>query len=164
MGKRVAYYGVLVALAFIFSYVESFIVIPVPIPGIKLGLANLVVVVALYVLDAKAAFVISVVRILLVGLTFGNMFSMVYALSGGLLSCALMVLAKKHNRLSTVGVSILGGVSHNIGQILVAMLVLESTDLVYYLPMLLVAGALTGAVIGIVGQLMIERLKFNFIK
>lgn len=159
MGKKVAYYGVLVALAFIFSYVESFIVIPVPIPGIKLGLANLVVVVALYVLDAKAAFAISVVRIFLVGLTFGNMFSMVYALSGGLLSCGLMILAKKHNWLSTVGVSVLGGVSHNIGQILVAMLVLESTDLVYYLPMLLVAGVLTGAVIGVVGQLMIDRLK-----
>lgn len=162
MGKRVAYYGVLVALAFIFSYVESFIVIPIPVPGIKLGLANLVVVVALYILDAKAAFAISVVRILLVGFTFGNLFSMVYALAGGLLSVFLMILCKKNNWFSTMGVSIIGGVSHNIGQILVAMVVLESTNLIYYLPMLIAAGAITGAVIGIVGQLMIDRLKMNF--
>ncbi len=156
--KRVATYGVLVALAFIFSYIESMFPIPMPVPGMKLGLANIVVVVALYTTGYKEAFVVSLVRIILVGFTFGNMNTMLYSLSGGILSFAMMALMKKLNLLSIVGVSVIGAVFHNIGQIMVAMLLLESTVLLYYLPFLLISALVSGVVIGIIGSIMSKRL------
>ncbi len=156
--KRVATYGVLVALAFIFSYIESMFPIPMPVPGMKLGLANIVVVVALYTTGYKEAFVVSLVRIILVGFTFGNMNTMLYSLSGGVLSFAMMALMKKCNFLSIVGVSVIGAAFHNIGQILVAMLLLESTILLYYLPFLLISALVSGVLIGIIGAIMSKRL------
>ena len=157
--KRVAIYGVLVALAFIFSYIEALFPMPMPVPGMKLGLANIVVLVTLYTLGYKEGFVISLVRIILVGFTFGNMNMMLYSLGGGILSYAIMVLMKKLNLLSIVGVSVLGAIFHNIGQILVAMILLESTVLVYYLPFLLLSGVVCGVLIGILGGIMSKRLR-----
>ena len=159
--KKTAVYGLLVALAFILSYIESLIPFPF-IPGIKLGLANLVVIVALYGMGWKEAFVLSLIRIILVGFTFGNLSTMLYSLAGGLLSWLMMVLAKKSKWFSMVGVSIIGGISHNIGQIIVAILTVSNVYLVTYLPVLLITGAITGALIGFLGALIVKRIKRLF--
>ncbi|MCX4317172.1 MAG: Gx transporter family protein [Lachnospiraceae bacterium] len=160
MKANVAKYGVLVALAFIFSYIETLIPFEmIGIPGIKLGLANLVVVVAMYTMRTGDAFVISLVRIVLVGFTFGNLYSAVYGLCGGLLSFAVMVLIKKADWFGIVGVSLTGGIFHNIGQLIVAVLVVENVKVAYYFPPLLIAGAITGTVIGIVAGMIARRLK-----
>lgn len=156
--KKIATYGLLVALAFILSYIESLFPIPLPIPGIKVGLVNLVVLAALYTLGVKEAFVLSLVRIVLVGFTFGNLSTMMFSLGGGFLSWLLMVLAKRSKQLGLVGVSVIGGLSHNIGQIAVAMVVIENIYVLGYLPILLVFGALTGTIIGILGSLIVKRL------
>lgn len=155
--KKTAYYGMLVALAFVLSYVETLIPFSIGgIPGVKLGLANLVVLTALYALGTKESFAVSVIRIILVGFTFGNLSMMMYSLAGGLLSWLVMVICKKLKLLSVVGVSIAGGISHNVGQILVAMLVLENTNLIYYLAILLITGTITGFLIGILGGLLLK--------
>ena len=159
--KKTAMYGLLVALAFILSYIESLIPFPF-IPGIKLGLANLVVIVALYGMGWKEAFVLSLIRIILVGFTFGNLSTMLYSLAGGLLSWLMMVLAKKSKWFSMVGVSIIGGISHNIGQIIVAILTVSNVYLVTYLPLLLITGAITGTLIGFLGALILKRIKRLF--
>ena len=161
----VALYGIMVALAFVFSYFESLIPFSVGIPGVKLGLANLVVVVALYIMKPSQAFSISLIRILLTSLTFGNItVSLPYSLCGGLLSFAVMYFAKK-TKLSVVGVSMLGGICHNIGQIIVAAIIMETSKIAYYLPVLLVAGLLTGLLLGVVSKTVINRFeKINFNK
>ena len=120
--KEIALYGLLIALSFTLSYFEHLLPLPVGIPGVKLGLANLVVVAALYLLGAKKAFPVAVVRILLAGLAFGNAFSLLYSLAGGLVSFFVMLLCKR-TKLSPVGVSVAGGVSHNLGQMAVAVAV-----------------------------------------
>ena len=158
MNRRIAYYGLLVALAFIFSYVESLFPLNFGVPGIKLGLANLVVIVALYLFGIKEAIAVSFIRIVLSGLTFGSMAAMVYSLAGGFLSLAVMIIAKRINKLSTMGVSVLGGVFHNVGQILVAMVVLETVNLIYYLPVLILSGLIAGIIIGILAAEIIKRL------
>ena len=158
MNKRIAYYGLLVALAFIFSYVESLIPLNFGIPGIKLGLANLVVIIALYMFGIKEAAAVSFIRIVLVGFTFSSVAAMVYSLAGGILSLLVMIIAKKSDKLSTLGVSVLGGVFHNVGQIIVAMKVLETESLIYYLPVLMVSGIVAGVVIGILAAEVIKRL------
>ena len=155
---RVAKCGMMVALAFLLSYIEFLIPIPTGIPGVKLGLANLVIFAALYLTDVRNAFIIMVVRVILTALTFGNMFYGLFSIAGGVLSLLLMLLCKKKNLFGKVGVSIVGGVSHNVAQILVAMLVLETPELVWYLPVLLLSGTVAGAVIGIVGGLLLERI------
>ena len=157
--RRVALYGMLTALAFILSYVESLVPVTLGIPGVKLGLANLVVLIALYTLDLKGAFVISVVRIILSGLTFGGLFSMLYSLAGGLLSFAVMAILSRKKLLGTVGVSVCGGVAHNIGQLLVAMAVLETESVWYYFPVLLISGSVAGVLIGLLGGWMTGRIQ-----
>lgn len=157
--KRSVYLGLLIALAFVLSYVETLIPINLGVPGAKLGLANLVVVVALYTLGGRDAFVLSMIRIILAGFTFGNMTSMLYSLAGGLLSFCVMLLAKKMKLFSLTGVSVLGGVFHNVGQILVAIFVLKTTSLVYYLPMLVIVGCLAGVVIGVLGAGVTARIR-----
>lgn len=158
--KNIALFGMMVALAFTFSYFESFIPINliVPIPGVKLGLANLVVVVALYTMKPTQALSIAVIRIFLAGLTFGNAYSIAYSLCGGLLSFFVMHLAKK-TRLSVIGVSMLGGICHNIGQIAVAAIIMSTSRIAYYLPVLLVAGVLTGFLMGVLSKLIIDRFE-----
>ena len=157
--RRVALCGMMVALAFILSYVEHLIPFNFGMPGVKLGLANLVVLLALYTLDLRDAFVIAVIRIVLTGLTFGGLFSMLYSLAGGLLSFVLMAFLSRKNLLGTSGVSICGGIAHNVGQLLVAMCVLETGNVWYYFPVLLISGAITGTLIGLVGGLMVGRLQ-----
>ena len=154
MKNRVAYFGVFTALALIFSYVETLIPINFGIPGVKLGLANLVIVIALYKMKLTEVYLLSVVRVLLSGFIFGNYFSIIYSLAGGLLSLTVMALLKKSK-----GFSVMGGVFHNVGQLIVAMLVVETFSVGYYFPVLLVAGLITGLVIGIVSAEMLKRIK-----
>lgn len=162
-GAWVATYGMLIGLAFIFSYLEAIIPIPIPIPGVKLGLANLVTIVGLYTVGVRGTVAVSLVRIVLVGFTFGNASSMIYSLAGGTLSLILMILARKLNWFSQVGVSILGGIGHNIGQLSIAAVVVQTSGVFYYLPFLMTAGVVAGAVIGLLGGLVTERIR-NFVK
>ena len=127
-------------------------------PGIKLGLANLVSLCALYLLGPVDAAAITLVRVVLAGLTFGNTFSMLYALAGAVLSLFVMILLKLSGRFGTLGVSAAGGAAHNIGQILVAFAVLQSDGLWYYLPILLVSGVMCGSVIGLIGGIVVKRI------
>lgn len=155
---RIAYLSLLIALEFIFSYVEFLIPINLGVPGIKLGLANLVVIVAIYKLGEKEAFILSMLRIILVAFTFGNLASMLYSLAGGVLSFLVMAIVKKTGLFSVKGVSVLGGVFHNIGQIGMAMMILETSQLIFYLPVLLAAGTIAGLVIGMMGAMVTERI------
>ena len=158
MKGKEAYFGVFTALALIFSYVETLIPVNFGIQGVKLGLANLVIVIALYKMKLSDAFLLSVVRVVLSGFIFGNYFSILYSLSGGVLSLAVMALLKRAGGFSVIGISIAGGIAHNIGQLIVAMLVVETFRVAYYLPVLLLAGMLAGSVIGIAANEMLKRL------
>ena len=157
--KKIATYGLLVALAFILSYIESLFPLSIAIPGVKLGLANLVVVTALYSMGVKEAFSLSIIRIVLVGFTFGSPSTMLFSLAGGLLSWFMMTLFKKSKLFSFVGVSIIGGISHNVGQIVMSIFIVENINIIYYLPFLLIAGVITGTLIGILGAMIVKRLK-----
>ncbi|WP_313529874.1 Gx transporter family protein [Anaerotignum sp.] len=156
--KRIAYYGLFASLAILMGYVEMLIPMPLLVPGMKLGLANVIIVIVLYFMDAKAAFFISFVRVLLSGLLFAGFAGLLYSLSGALLSFCIMALLKKTNQFSIIGVSIAGGVFHNIGQIIVATMVVENLKLMYYLPFLLFFGVATGTVIGIVAKMSLGYL------
>lgn len=151
--------AMMIALAMIFSYVETMIPINFGIPGVKLGLANLVIVAAIYLFGGKQAFLISIVRIFLSGFMFGNLASIMYSLAGGLLSLAVMLLLKKTDKLSILAVSAMGGICHNIGQLIVAMLVVENLKLIFYVPVLLISGFLTGLLIGIVCRVILPAVK-----
>lgn len=153
-----ALYGLLIALAFVLSFVETLIPISLGIPGIKLGLANLVTIVGLYTVGSGGTVIISLLRIVLTGFTFGNLFAMLYSLGGWSLSILLMVICKRKNWLGTSGISILGGIGHNIGQVCVAALLVKQVGVFFYLPMLLVAGTGTGLVIGTLGGIIISRI------
>ena len=155
--RKIALCAMLMALAMIFSYVEVLIPINLGVPGIKLGIANLVVVVGLFFLPAGEVLMISVARILLMDYLFGNGMSILYSLAGGLLSFLVMFLLK-HIKGFT-GVSIAGGVTHNVAQICVAALVVQNRKLFYYLPALLVAGVITGMLIGILSDRILSAVK-----
>lgn len=159
MRNRAAYFGVFTALALILSYVEMLIPINFGIPGAKLGLANLIIVIVLYKTDWKEALLLSVTRIVLAGFIFGNMFSILYSLAGGILSLAVQAVLKKQGSFSVAGVSIAGGVSHNIGQLIVAMIVVETYQVGYYLPVLLISGLLTGLLIGVISGEVLKRIR-----
>lgn len=156
--KRTAFGGLMLALALIAGYVESLIPIPIPIPGIKLGVANSVILLLIYMTDTKTAGLISFSRVILSGFLFGSMASILYSLSGAIISLLIMTVLKKTDRFTMTGVSAAGGVSHNIGQLLIAFLVLESGAVWYYLPILMLSGCLTGSVIGILGKEIKKRI------
>ena len=148
----VAQSGVLIALALVFSYVEHIIPIPIPVPGVKLGLANLVTLTGLFFLNPLQVLIILVARIFLAGFMFGNLSTIIYSLAGGVLSFGLMYGANKLKAFSPLGISLIGGVFHNLAQLGVACLILKSTSLVTYLPVLMLSGITAGALIGIVSK------------
>lgn len=158
MAKKVSLYGILVSLAFIASYIEVLIPFNFHIPGMKLGLANIAVLVALYTGGAQAGLTVSIIRIILVGLTFGNPYSAIYGLSGGVLSLAVMILLKRTDFFGMMGVSMAGGVAHNLGQLLCAMILLKLPAVFTYLSYLILVGTVTGALIGIIDEEVLKRL------
>lgn len=154
--NKVALYGLLIALAFIFSYIEMLIPLPLPV-GVKLGAANIVILIALYLLGTADAIGISLVRILLSGLAFG-IGTLPYSLAGGVLSLLVMICLKKSKRFGMPGVSVAGGVAHNIGQTLVAMLLLGNKS-VFYFPLLFLTGIIAGIIIGIISAIVLKKLQ-----
>lgn len=146
--KRTAFCGLILALALIAGYAESLIPVTVAIPGIKLGAANSVILLLLYMVGVKEAYIVNVSRVLVSGFMFGSMSSIIYSLSGAILSLMVMTLLKKTDRFSISGVSMAGGVFHNVGQLMMAALVLETTAVWYYLPVLIISGSITGLLIG----------------
>lgn len=157
--KKIALCGVLTALAMIFSYIESVIPIPIPVPGIKLGVANIAVITILYVLGVKEAIVINLLRIALTALLFGNVNSFLFSISGAVLSLTIMIIMKKLDFFSYIGVSVCGGVMHNVGQIIAAVFIMGSEAIVLYLPVLIVSGVFTGVVIGVVSGIVAKHVK-----
>ncbi len=155
--KNIARIGMLVAVAFVLSYIESVLPLNLGIPGIKAGLSNIVVVFSIFNFPPLTAFSIAIVRIVLSGLAFGGMSGMFYSLAGGILSFIIMLILKKTRKFSVYGVSVAGGVSHNIGQILVAMAVLQSSMVIYYLPFLLVAGVAAGIIVGMLAAVLVKK-------
>ena len=160
--RKIAYLGMLMALALVLSYVESLIPFAVGIPGVKLGLTNIVTVIMLYIAAPMETFLLCVFRAVLSGFMFGNAFSIIYSLAGCILSFIVMYLLKKSDKFSSVSISLVGGVCHNIGQIIVAAIVLSTYSVVYYIPVLLVAGCITGLVIGIVASQVLLRISDSF--
>lgn len=161
MKRKTAYLGLFAAVAIIFGYVESLIPVFAGIPGVKMGLANLAV---LFILDRyswREAALVSVVRILVIGFMFGNLFSIVYSLAGAALSLTVMNFLKKYSEFSLIGISVAGGVTHNIGQLIVAMIVVSNTSLMVYAPALLVAGVLAGVAIGVLVKEVLGRVPLN---
>ena len=164
ISRRVSSGAMLVALAMIFSYVESLIPINFGVPGMKLGVANLVPVTGIYFLALPEVLLVVIMRVLLIGFLFGNGMSIIYSLAGGILSVLVMELLKKTKGFSEVGISIAGGISHNIGQLIVASVVVENMKLVYYLPALLIAGTVTGFLIGILSKKLLPVVKKEAVK
>ena len=160
--KRVAVLGLCTSLAMILAYVE--VLLPPlfsAIPGIKLGLPNIVIIFVLYKFGVIDAATVSFIRVAAVSLLFGNPMTFAYSFAGALLSITVMALLKKTNLLSTVGVSVAGGVFHNVGQILMAMLVLGTAELGYYLIVLAITGTVSGIFIGLCGGFAVKRVKLN---
>ncbi len=159
--KNIARMGMMVAVAFVLSYIESVLPLNFGIPGIKAGFSNIVVIFSLFTFNSITTFGIAVVRIILCGLTFGSLSSMLYSLAGGILSFLIMLFLKKTKKFSIYSISVAGGVFHNIGQVLVAMAVLQTGLLLYYLPFLLLAGVAAGIIVGIIGGILVKRLQYT---
>ena len=157
--RDVARGGLLLALTLILSYVERLAPLPVPVPGVKIGLPNLVVIFLLYRVGLRQAITVSLARVALAGLLFGTGVSVLYAAAGAVLSLTVMTVLKKTGVFSIRGVSVAGAVCHNFGQILVAMTLLENQYILGYFPVLCVTGAIAGVVIGLVAALLVEHIK-----
>ena len=156
--RQITTMGMLVALAMVLGFVETLIPINLGIPGMKLGLANIVVVIALFLFDIKTAVVVSILRIILIAMTFGNMSMMFYSIAGASLSLLSMIAISKIKSFSLISVSIVGGIMHNVGQIICAAFVVRTNGVFTYLPVLMIAGLVSGALIGIVAGLISVRL------
>ncbi len=155
---RVPFLGLCLALALVLSYVESLIPINFGVPGMKLGLANCLVLTLLWTFGEKDALLLNVARILLCGFMFGNAFSILYSLAGGVLSWACMAVLRRTGRFSLPATSVAGGFSHNIGQLCVAAIVVENLNILFYTPVLMLAGIATGALTGIIATGVLRRL------
>jgi heptaprenyl diphosphate synthase len=156
--KKIAFLGLSIAIALILSYIESQIPALIAIPGIKAGLPNLIIIVILYKIGWKEAVVVSILRIFLVSLLFGNVQTMTFSLAGATVSLLSMILLKRLGDFSCITVSIVGGVFHNVGQIIAACLWTLTAQVAYYLPVLLISGTLAGAVIGFISGILVKRL------
>lgn len=156
--RRLALSSMFAALALIFSYVEVLVPVPVPIPGIKLGIANLVIVMAIYRMGFRYAFTINCVRIVIAGLLFSGVFGMLYSFAGGVLSIVIMYLLYRTGWFSMVGVSMAGGVAHNLGQLITAAIIVENVRMMSYFSILLFSGLFSGIAIGVLASLIDSRL------
>lgn len=159
LAKRTARCGMLIALALIFSFIESLFPISFGIPGVKLGLANLVILSCLFLVSPVEVLLVLLLRIVLSGFLFGNLASIIYSLCGGLLSFLAMFLLSRKRLFSPIGISMVGGLFHNLGQLLCAIFVVSNLRLSYYLPLLMLSGVIAGTVIGIITNLCIPLIK-----
>ena len=160
--KEMALLGVLTSLALILSYVEA--VLPpilTAVPGIKLGFPNILIIFILYRMGTLRAAAVSFVRIILVSLLFGSFLAFIYSMAGAVLSLAVMAVMKKTDLFSTVAVSVAGGVTHNLGQVLVALALLKTPQIAYYMIVLSMTGIVAGLFIGLCAALLIKRVKFG---
>ena len=157
--KTIAFLGLCTTLALILAYVEALIP-PVfsSIPGIKMGLPNIVIIFVLYRKGAISAACVSLLRIILVNILFGNAMAFLYSLAGAMLSLVVMIILKKVNLLSAVGISVAGGVTHNLGQVLTAMLLLETSELGYYMVVLTITGTIAGILVGLCGSILVKKI------
>jgi len=159
--RSIAITSIFVAFAVMLSFLERLLPAPVPLPGIKLGLANIIVIIFLYRFNLREAFKVQALRILLFSALFGGISSALYSFAGGMLSLGVMALFKKPGIFSVIGVSIVGGVFHNIGQLAIAALVVQSVGLLGFLPALIISGQITGFVTGLVAYYLLSRLKIE---
>ncbi|MBQ2641113.1 MAG: Gx transporter family protein, partial [Lachnospiraceae bacterium] len=157
--RRVATAGLLASLALILSYVEALVPFNAGVPGVKLGLANLVPLIVLYRLDARYAAAVNLIRVALAGLLFTGAFAALYSLAGCIVSFLVMWICKKTGLFSEVAVSVAGGVLHNVGQIAMACILLETDVIRYYLPFLVLSGTLAGIVIGVLAGILVKRIR-----
>lgn len=151
MAKKVSILGVMTALGIVLGWLESCVPITLGIPGVKLGIANLVALLVLYRFSLKEAAAVSVLRVLISSILFGNLAIGIYSLVGAMLSLAVMAILKKKTGLSVAGVSAAGGVAHNLGQILTAWIMMGTAAIFYYLPVLIVSGVIAGVLVGLAG-------------
>lgn len=158
MDRKIAYLGLFSGAAILLGYVESLVPIFAAVPGMKLGLANLAILLVLYQYGLREAVAVQVVRILVIGFLFGNLFSIVFSMAGGMLSLLVMWILKRIGGFSMIGVSVAGGLAHNIGQICMAAMVVENFQIFYYLPILMVSGVITGVLIGILSGEIRKRI------
>ena len=159
--KKIATLALTISFAMILSYIESRIPPFVVIPGIKVGLANIAVIFTLYKFGVKEAICVSLLRVLLVSMLFGTPVSMIYSISGAVLSLFVMILLKKLTPLKEVAVSVSGGVMHNVGQIAAASFMLSTNVVIYYLPFLILSGTVAGIAVGIVAAILVKRINVN---
>ncbi len=158
--KRLAFLGILTALSMVLSYIELLLP-PIwsAVPGIKMGLANIISVILLYGFSFKDAAAVSVIRVSLVSLLFGNAMVFIYSIAGALLSLGVMAVLKKSDKLSMVGVSIAGAVSHNLGQIIVAIIILQTKEIGYYMIILSFTGTVAGIIVGLISSVVLRYFK-----
>lgn len=159
MSKKVSFYGLILAVALIFSYIEFLIPFNFGIPGIKLGLCNSIVLYLLYKSNIKSAIVINILRIIISGILFGNVYGIIYSLSGAFFALLIMIITKKIKCFSIIGVSISGAVFNNFGQIIAAVILLSTPQIFTILPILTISGIITGSLIGIVTNLILTKVK-----
>ncbi len=157
--RMTALCGVFIALAMVLSYLESLVPISFAIPGIKLGLANIVTIIALVKLGLKPALIISIGRVLLSGILFGNPATIMYSMAGALLSITVMFIVRKLKLLAITGTSVCGAVAHNLGQLIVAAVVIENTKIFYYMAVLSISGIIAGILIGILAGIIIKNIR-----
>lgn len=150
-------------LALILSYIESLVPLSFAVPGIKMGLANIAIVFVLYRLGEKEAIAVSLIRLFWAAVLFGSFMTFLYSLAGAALSMTVMIILKRSGKFSAVGVSVAGGITHNAGQIIAAVLLMETAQIAYYLPVLVVSGTVTGVIIGIVSALLINKIPKNLV-
>ena len=159
--KRLTSLALAISFALILSFIESRIPTFVAIPGVKVGLANIAVIFMLYKFGIKEAIIVSLIRVVMVSLLFGSVVSLSYSIAGAVLSLAVMIVLKLLTPLKEVAISVVGGVMHNIGQIIMASILLETNVVVYYLPFLLVSGTVAGIVVGITAALLVQKIKLK---
>lgn len=155
--KKISIIGILIALSMIFSYVETIIIILPSVPGVKIGLANICVLFCLYNFSYKDTLFVLVLRILLVGFVFTSLSMMLYSLAGGITAFLIMAFLYKLNKFSVIAISTAGGVSHNLGQVILAAIVLETKAVISYLPVLIIFGAISGFLMGIITKEILFR-------
>ncbi|MCR5742725.1 MAG: Gx transporter family protein [Lachnospiraceae bacterium] len=159
--QTIALYGVLTALALVFGYIESVLPVFVFVPGMKLGLSNILVVFALYRLGDKSAMAINLIRIVISSMLFGNVVSLIYSLAGGMLSTIVMIILKHINVFNIVTVSVVGGICHNVGQIIAAAILMSTSAIMYYLAVLWISGMVFGALIGLLAGVIVRRIPYK---